>query len=336
MPAPDFYTPNIGDRVKLVSIEEYIARGVGDHVWSWFRVVEILTALDDSPYPVLVKLQLTNGPADVEGVTIIVPPAEKEAVGYRQVISPPLGWEPVYTIYTYGKKQTEMLQSWLDDGRGIKVRQSMDLGCAGRQSFTPGDNDANHWSMKAIEIVKDPDRIKIVDRRIERFQQAMKNCAFARSMDALAEISGKMEGELKALADARVIEIKTNPRIKIVKTGCGVIQRTAKGSPPNGFADFAYVAYAAHDNNKDEIGYDLIFPERSRMNEKAFRRFQSHVAFRFHAGYNKDWYVAGYTMDRSNVHLREWSLDEDIDLHDKKPYARRAVRLADWCSEMTI
>lgn len=145
---PKQYIPKPGDRVKLADWSSYSARKLTP--WSWLQVLSIQEAghcIDP-----IADLMVLNGDKPTEQ-KVSVPVGE---------IEKPLYWEPVYSVYVADREQGEKVLSWLREGRGVKVWGSQDLGTAGRTFYTPGDANKPHWSVAGVEIVHDPDRIKVL------------------------------------------------------------------------------------------------------------------------------------------------------------------------------
>lgn len=174
------YTPNVGDRVKLRTFEQYlqlrqpivqraqaeadasvragflseqdaerIMAGVHESlpaVWAWFRVLSI----DGNS----VELQPLNGAVD-KGPAVTVPLAQ---------IAPPIGWQPVYEIVCRDRAQAEtVINSWFD--RGITVWANHDMSSSGGMAFTPCKGDVEavspnwRYTDSPVEIIE-PDECK--------------------------------------------------------------------------------------------------------------------------------------------------------------------------------
>lgn len=338
MPIPEYYVPAVGDKVKLETFDDYkqFAPGVSGS-WNWFIVEEVVDSTDTRPeYERLlsagghvVKMMCTDG-GEKQGDPIIVPCAIKEGFGWRQVIQAPIGWEPKYTIHARNTKECAKLRDWLDSGRGIKIWQSQDLSCLGRQNFTPGDVEEGHWSMGAIETVHDPDRVEIIDAHAERMKVALKDMNHAKALDAACEISGEVAGQFKALVDAYIEEYNgplQNNRIHVVKTGYGVFQRTKTL-----FEGFGYLRYKMFDRPNDYVIAFFIKP----LTEREISRITNRILFRV-PSHDDDWYVTHFTKDGKSIGFGMWTGDNGsiIDEYEKEPRERHALYLGDWPEGLT-
>lgn len=142
------WTPKIGELVKLKHFSDY-SNSPGLHIWAWLRVEEIVAGRR-------VRVQVMNGLQPIESDNQREFPLDR--------IDPPLGWEPVYTVYVSNVDVKNQLLGWLAAKRGVACWISHDLSSAGRRSFTPGDGTSPHWQYTGnpIEIVHDPARFKFV------------------------------------------------------------------------------------------------------------------------------------------------------------------------------
>jgi|GEM_PF-3053040 len=155
---PKQYIPAVGDTVQLDDYTGYTSRGIPPWGPLYVKAVNGLRTnehgtryFEEGKVPQLRLETLDDG--ELTGLCIDVSPGE---------VKKPLYWEPQYTIYVKDREQGEQVLSWLREGRGVKVWGSQDLSTAGRTFYTPGDADKPHWSVEGVEIVHDPDRIKVL------------------------------------------------------------------------------------------------------------------------------------------------------------------------------
>ena len=155
---PKHYTPAVGERFKLKSMEAY--RKADIHVcWAWFKRLE-----SDSLKPTAVLAEHIDGPTAT---------GETRVIEIRY-IQPPVYWAPVYDIHCEGDdrdsayKLARNIMKWLVERGGVAVFGSLDLGSAGSMMYGPADTyleDAAkkpHWSMGRVDIVTDPERITFI------------------------------------------------------------------------------------------------------------------------------------------------------------------------------
>lgn len=314
MTVPEFYVPNVGDKVKLATIGQYQLYAPDRTWWSWFVVKEVR---NDK------TARLVQYDEGVErGAPLVIPIAFKEGNIWRQVIQAPTGWEPKYTIHAKNADEIAKMKDWLESGRGIKVWQSQDLSCAGRQVFTPGDVEQVHWSMGSLEVIHDPDRIKFVDVLDERMRIATKNINHAGALDAACQISAEIAGQFKALVDDYLEEfgerLKKN-NVVVIETGYGVLQRTIRT-----FDGFGYVRYRDPQRSSESILAFFVKPLSSREMARV-----GHLVFRI-PGENREWYRSFYAKDGSQCGFGSYDAVGEIDEHESNPRARMAIHLGGW------
>lgn len=80
----------------------------------------------------------------------------------REELQTPLGWQETYDVIVTSYEESDKVKTWFRDRGGVAVFTSLDLSCAGRMMYTPGDKSEHkpHWSMGFVEVVTDPTRIK--------------------------------------------------------------------------------------------------------------------------------------------------------------------------------
>lgn len=147
MPVPTVWIPPVGAKVKLKTFSDYASRDI--HIWAWMRVEEIVDGRR-------VRVQILNGDQPIEG--------DNQREFPFDMIDPPLGWAPVYTIYLSKREDKDKMLEWISSGRGVAMWTSHDLSCAGRMSYAPGDVQSPHWQFTAnpIEILHNPERLKFI------------------------------------------------------------------------------------------------------------------------------------------------------------------------------
>lgn len=129
------------EKVKLKEFSAYSSRGLP--IWAWLQIVSV----NDTT----AKVEVLNGDQPT-GQTVNIPTSE---------IQVPLGFKEVYEVVVGSVDDAKKLMGWIKDRGGVNVFTSLDLSCAGRQTFTAGDTEGKpHWSMGFVEKVRDPKRFQ--------------------------------------------------------------------------------------------------------------------------------------------------------------------------------
>lgn len=127
------YMPKDGQRVKFRYETQFIdqLRCAGVNSYAWYRVATVegtIVHVRHAPVP--------NDPLRDEPTLLSVP---------LELVQPPTGWAPKYTIYVTDRDKADtVVNNWFT--RGIVVRFSQDLSCAGNSTYQPLDNSQPvHW-----------------------------------------------------------------------------------------------------------------------------------------------------------------------------------------------
>jgi hypothetical protein len=128
-----------GSKVKFKTWGDYISRKLNP--WTWLTVV----SSDD------VRTRVKN---------------DKEEMFFvdTAILQPPLGYQDVYEVCVPKAEDAEKMLGWVKDRGGVIAWTSLDLGTAGRFTYTPADAGENkpHWSMGIVETVKAASRLKFL------------------------------------------------------------------------------------------------------------------------------------------------------------------------------
>lgn len=316
MPIPNYYVPKVNDVVRFASHRDESLYGIEHR--ARYRITAVGDVLANG------ETLVTLHPHDKEKYTSdevkVVPVGHH--MRFLQVIAPPWGWADIYTIYARDAEEASKVRGWLESGKGVKVWQNQALEQMGAQSFTAGDVEQNHWAMKVVEVVHDPERINIVDWKAARLDEAMTELDHYGAIYAIHKISGEMAGHCKALVDSYLEENAERwkkQNLQVFASGQGVIQRTKTV-----FESFGYIKYGDADGEQ----FDILTLWPKFPSKKKFREIEKTV-FRLPDS-DLDYYMAYYMDERGEIGFKPYDLKGMIDEHDPKPRPRRAMALGEW------
>lgn len=235
MPVPEYYVPNVGDKVKFRTIHHY-AQFDDIHEWAWLRVIAVSTEI---------KLEVLDG-AKPTGQFVSVPLFATQFGRKCSFIRQPLAWEPVYKISVDGQAEKEKMESWLTDGHGIAIFRSAELGSC-RTSYVRGDAVQNgekpHWSMELLETIYDKDRVVITDWHSARDKLAclkLNAKVLAEKLHAGSLVHEKCRYLTQQARELYAHFIKVGASIELVAVGYGMLQRTKTKYEPVGVLEYRH------------------------------------------------------------------------------------------------